>query len=105
MPQYFINAHKPVPDCKVQISTDFLQAFPVLTFAKSDSLRRRVWEGITNRTYPKNRDVLLKLLNMRFEVSSLLSYSSWPDYSAASKMTLNGARIIAFLNDLSAAVA
>src|SRR5260370_29878926 len=105
MPQDFINAHKPGPDGKVQISTDFLQAFPVLTFAKSDSLGRRVWEGITNRAYPKNREVLLKPLKTRFEVASLLGYSSWADYSAASKMTLNGARIAEFLNELDGVVA
>ena len=64
LPQDFIDAHKPGPDGKVQISTDFLLALPVMTFAKSDSLRRRVWEGMANRAFPKNRDVLLKLLRI-----------------------------------------
>jgi len=100
LPQDFIDAHKPRPDGKVQISTDFPQALPVMTFAKSDSLRRRVWEGIANRAYPKNRDVLLKLLRMRFEIASLLGYSSWADYNAASKMVMSGKRIAEFPNEL-----
>ena len=100
LPQDFIDAHKPGPDGKVQISTDFAQALPVMTLAKSDSLRRRVWEGIANRAYPKNRDVLLKLLRTRFEIASLLGYSSWADYNAASKMVMNGKRIAEFLNEL-----
>jgi len=100
LPQDFIDAHKPGPDGKVQISADFFQALPVMTFAKSDSLRRRVWEETANRAYPKNRDVLLKLLKIRFEIASLLGYPSWADYNAASKMVMNGERIKKFLDEL-----
>jgi thimet oligopeptidase len=100
LPQDFIDAHKPGPDGKVQISADFFQALPVMTFAKSDSLRRLVWEAIANRAYPKNRDVLLKLLKIRFEIASLLGYSSWADYNAASKMVMSGKRVAEFLNEL-----
>jgi thimet oligopeptidase len=100
LPQDLIDAHKPGLDGKVRISTNFLQALPVMTFAKSDSLRRRVWEGTANHAYPKNRDVLLKLLKIRFEIALMLGYSSWADYNAAAKMVMSGRRIAQFLDEL-----
>src|SRR6266436_6048295 len=58
LPQDYIDRHKPSADGKIRITTDYPDALPVLTFAKSDSLRRRVSVAFNTRAYPKNKEVL-----------------------------------------------
>jgi thimet oligopeptidase len=43
------------------------------------------------------------MMRQRFEIASLLGYSSWADYNAAAKMTLNGKRIAEFIDAVDAA--
>ena len=37
LPQDYIDRHKPDGNGKIQLTTDYPDAFPVLSFAKSDS--------------------------------------------------------------------
>ena len=46
LPQDYIDRHKPGADGKIRITTDYPDALPVFSFAKSDSLRRRVAAGL-----------------------------------------------------------
>src|SRR5690242_1452858 len=55
LPQDYIDRHKPGTDGKVRITTDYPDILPALKFAKSDALRRRLWEAFNTRAYPKNR--------------------------------------------------
>jgi thimet oligopeptidase len=55
MPEDYIDNHKPGANGKVAITTNYPDLFPVLNFAKSDGLRRSLWEAWVNRAYPKNR--------------------------------------------------
>src|SRR5208337_2941237 len=74
--------------------------FPVLTFAKSDSLRRRVSIAFGTRAYPKNQEVLTSLLKTRYEIASRLGYPSWADYNAADKMIGKGHNIADFIQQV-----
>jgi thimet oligopeptidase len=103
MPQDYIDRHKPGTDGKIHITTDYPDVFPVLKFARSDALRRRLWDTFNNRAYPKNRDVLMDMMQNRYEIAGLIGYPSWADYNAADKMILKGANIGMFINDLDAA--
>src|SRR6266403_4960969 len=42
LPQDYIDRHKPGPDGKIYITTNYPDAFPVFKFSNSDDLRRRV---------------------------------------------------------------
>jgi thimet oligopeptidase len=75
----------------------------VLKFAKSDALRRRMWIAFQTRAYPKNLEVLKKMMQTRYEIASLLGYSSWADYNAADKMVAKGQNIAAFIERLETA--
>lgn len=97
LPRDYLDAHKPGAGGKIQITTDYPDAFPVLTFAKSDALRKRLWEPFRNRGYPKNRDVLLDMMRTRHEIATILGYSSWADYNAADKMIGSGQNIAGFI--------
>ena len=103
MPQDYIDRHKPGADGKIKITTDYPDALPVFKFAKSADLRKRLFEQFDNRAYPKNRDLLMKMMQTRYEIASLLGYSSWADYNAADKMAVNGQNIASFIRDLDAA--
>jgi thimet oligopeptidase len=100
LPQDYIDRHKPGADRKVHITTDYPDALPVFTFAKSDSLRRRVTIAFNTRAYPKNQEVLTSLLKTRYEIATLLGYSNWADYNAADKMIAKGHNIADFIQQV-----
>jgi thimet oligopeptidase len=97
LPPDYIEHHKPGADGKIVITTNYPDVFPALTFAKSDDLRRRLYEVFNNRAYPKNKDVLESMLKTRYQIASLLGYSSWADYNAADKMIKTGGNIGDFI--------
>lgn len=103
LPPDYIDNHKPGANGKVRISTNYPDLFPVLDYAKSDSLRRSMWEAWVSRAYPKNRDVLINMMQTRYDIATLLGYSSWADYNAADKMMVKGDNIAKFISDLDAA--
>jgi thimet oligopeptidase len=100
LPQDYIDRHKPGADGKIQLTTDYPDAFPVLSFAKSDALRRRMMLAFNTRAYPKNADVLMSLMKTRYEIATLLGYSSWADYNAADKMMEKGHNIADFVKQV-----
>jgi len=100
LPQDYIDRHKPEPDGAVRITTDGPDYYPVMTYAKSDALRRRLLQATNDRAYPKNRDVLQRMIRLRYEIATLLGYSSWADYNAASKMALNASTTSDFIASL-----
>ena len=103
LPQDYIDNHKPGADGKIRITTNYPDLFPALTFAKSDALRRSLWTAWVSRAYPKNRDVLLNMMQVRYQIANLIGYPSWADYNAADKMIQTGANIGKFVDDLKTA--
>lgn len=103
LPQDYIDRHKPGADGKVRITTDYPDALPVFNFAKSDDLRRRVTIAFGTRAYPKNQEVLTNLMKTRYEIASLLGYSSWADYNAADKMIAKGHNVADFIQQVNEA--
>src|SRR5579862_750490 len=103
LPQDYIDRHKPGADGKVRITTDYPDLVPVMKFAQSDALRRQLWEAFTTRAYPKNHDVLSNMMQTRYQIASLLGYSSWADYNAADKMIQKGENIADFIQQVNRA--
>jgi thimet oligopeptidase len=103
LPQDYIDRHQPGANGKVRLTTDYPDALPVMTFAKSDDLRRRTSIAFNTRAYPKNKEVLMDLLKTRYEIATLIGYSSWADYNAADKMITKGAHIGDFIQQLNEA--
>jgi len=100
LPQDYIDRHKPDAAGKIHLTTDYPDALPVFTFAKSDSLRRRMSIAFNTRAYPKNQEVLTSLMNTRYEIATLLGYSSWADFNAADKMIAKGHNIADFIQQV-----
>ncbi len=100
LPQDYIDHHKPGADGKVQLSTNYPDALPVFTFAKSPALRHRMFMAFNTRAYPKNQEVLTSLMKTRYEIATLIGYSSWADYNAADKMIAKGGNIAEFIQQI-----
>jgi len=103
LPKDYVDGHKPGSDGKIKITTNYPDAFPVLTFAKSDAVRKRLYLEFDNRAYPKNREVLMDLIRTRYEIASIIGYSSWADYNAADRMIATGKNISDFIQQVDAA--
>ena len=100
LPQDYIDRHKPGSDGKVRITTDYPDFYPAMTFARSEALRRRLGQAFLSRAYPQNLEVLKNMMQTRYEIATLLGYSSWADYNAADKMIRNGANIGDFVQQV-----
>jgi thimet oligopeptidase len=100
LPQDYIAAHKPGADGKVQITTNYPDFIPAITFAKSDDLRKRLMLAFTTRAYPKNGDVLMSMMKTRYEIARTLGFESWADYNAADKMIAKGSNIADFIQQV-----
>ena len=100
LPPDYIDSHKAGSDGVIKITTDYPDVYPVLQFARSESLRRRLKVAFDTRAYPANRDVLMNMVTIRHEIATLLGYASWADYNAADKMIGSGAHIAAFIKEL-----
>jgi thimet oligopeptidase len=104
LPQDYLNRHKPDSSGKIRITTNYPDLWPALEYAKSEQVRKQLFDAFVSRAYPKNRDVLLDMLRTRYEIAALIGYSSWADYKAADQMVGKGSNIARFIEDLNKTV-
>ena len=93
LPADFIAAHKAGSDGKVTISTDYPDLFPVMAYAQSDSLRRRLYEADGTRAYPANDKVLGPLLDTRLELARKLGRKDYATLVLEDKMLDTPAKV------------
>ncbi len=100
LPKDYIERHKAGKSGEIEISTDYPDYFPVMKFARSESLRRRLFIAFETRAYPKNAEVLRQMMATRYQIATIEGYPSWADYDAADKMVGKGARIGEFIGEI-----
>jgi thimet oligopeptidase len=100
LPPDFLEAHQPGEDEKITLTTDFPDYLPVMTFAKSSELRRKMFLAYNTRAFPANRQLLLDLLRIRQEVATILGFAHWADLATVDQMMESAANMQAFLDDL-----
>jgi len=103
LPEDYVARHAPDDQGRYWISTDEPDVTPVLQFAASADLRRRVYLAYHTRAYPENRQVLLDLLAARHELARLLDYGFYADLATADQMIGNAANVRRLLDDVDAA--
>jgi thimet oligopeptidase len=103
LPDDYRQAHQPGEDGKITLTTNFPDYLPVMTFAKSAALRRRMFVAFNTRAYPQNRQILLDLLAIRKEIAGILGFANWADLATADQMMENAANMRAFLEELNVA--
>jgi thimet oligopeptidase len=103
LPDDFIKSHKPGADGKIKISIEYPDLFPMIRYAKSSEVRRRLMFEDQNRGYPANMAVLDSLISKRYQLARILGYPNWAEYITENKMignAKNAADFIQRLNDL-----
>ena len=103
LPEDYIDLHKPAADGSITLTSDAPDVTPVLNFASSADLRKRMYLAYGNRAYPQNMPVLADLLKKREELANLLGYKHWADANAADKTAVNSQNITRFIDQMDAA--
>ncbi len=82
---------------RVTLTTDPPDMMPVMTFAVSAELRKKMFLAYNTRAYPANRQILLDLLATRQEIAGILGFRSWADLATADQMMESAANVRKFL--------
>ncbi len=85
LPADYIARHPP-KDGKIAVTTAYPDVFPILQYAKRADVRQRLQKEFLDRGYPKNLEVLSRLLERRHELARLLGYESYAAYVTEDKM-------------------
>jgi thimet oligopeptidase len=86
LPEDYKQAHKPDASGKVSLKTDNTDYIPFREYATNDAAQKAFYELYTQRAYPKNIDVLSRLLQKRYELATVLGYPDWAAYVTEDKM-------------------
>ena len=97
LPEDYKAKHRPRPDGKVHITTDYPDLLPFRTYAHDGEARRQLYVENTSRAYPGNEKVLRDILEVRDEQARLLGMTSWADYVTEDKMSKSGKTVAEFL--------
>ena len=103
LPEDYIAAHELGEDGRVELTTDYPDVYPFLTFAIDREARHELMWAFNNRAWPDNDELLRELLALRAEHAALLGYPSWPDFDAEVKMIGSGDAIAAFIDQITEA--
>ena len=103
LPEDFLTRHAPNSEGRRTLTTDYPDYQPVMTFAKSDALRRRMFLAYNTRAYPANKPILMEILSTRQQLAHTLGFDSWADLATADQMMGSAAKVKAFLAELDAA--
>ncbi|RYY34663.1 MAG: hypothetical protein EOP59_16220, partial [Sphingomonadales bacterium] len=103
LPADYVAAHQPGANGKITISTDYPDYVPVMSYARSEPLRKRLLEAYLTRGYPVNEDVLRQLFTKRDELAKLLGRPDFASLALEDKMVDTPAKARAFLDDIAAA--
>jgi thimet oligopeptidase len=97
LPADYLARHTPDCDGRFTLTTDQPDMQPVMTFAKSQALRERMFLAYNTRAYPQNGQILLDLLATRQEIATLLGFSSWANLATADQMMGSAHNVRSFI--------
>jgi thimet oligopeptidase len=100
LPADYVARHKANADGNYTLTTDSPDATPVLSFAKSADLRKKMYLAYNDRAYPKNVEVLRSILEARQEVATTLDYKTWADLAMADQMMGSASNLHTFLQQV-----
>ncbi len=103
LPADYIANHKPGPDGKITLTINYPDYVPVMTYAKNEEVRRKLYMEFQNRAHPKNIEVLDRLIAQRHELANLLGFPTYADYITANKMVGSSKNARDFIDKIVAA--
>jgi thimet oligopeptidase len=103
LPADFIARHKPDATGAITLTSDIVDVRPVLTYATSEALRKRMYIESNTVAHPENVAVLAKMLAVRAEMARVLGYSTWASYDMESRMSGDVKTVSSFIDRVVAA--
>src|SRR5690606_27350631 len=103
LPADFLALHQPGEDGLIEISTDTPDYQPVMTYAESDELRRRLSEVYNRRAYPENDAILRQIFTLRQELATILGRPNYASLVLEDKMLDSPAKVEALLTEMAEA--
>jgi thimet oligopeptidase len=100
LPADYIARHAPAADGQITLTTDEPDYRPVMTYAKSDDLRRRLYLAYYGRAYPANEELLQQVLKIRAELAHELGFANWAELATVDKLIKTPANVRALLAEL-----
>jgi len=100
LPPDFLASHPANEVGKVRITTRYPDIAPVMSYADSADVRRRLLYEYANRAYPENMPVLAEVLSLRNDLSQLLGYRTYAEYATEDKMVQTPPAVRALLDRL-----
>lgn len=97
LPEDYLARHMPNCDGHFVLSTDQPDMQPVMTFARSQALRERMFLAYNTRAYPRNQQILLDLLATRQQIAAILGFRTWADLATADQMMGSAQNVRAFI--------
>jgi len=90
------------------LTLEFPSYFPVVTYAQNRELREEVYTAFSTRASDQgpnagefdNSEIIEQLLALRHEISQLLDFNNYAEYSLATKMAEKPDQVIDFLTNL-----
>ncbi len=104
LPADYVAKHKPGKGGKIEITTDYPDYFPFVTYAQDRRAALDLYVAFTNRGGEENVQILERLLKLRREKANLLGYATWADYAIEPRMAKTAKTVRAFLGEVRDAV-
>ena len=76
---------------------------PLMTYGTNEEVRRKMYMEYNNRAYPKNIDVLKKLITQRNDLARTLGFASYADFTTANRMAKDAKTVRDFIDKIVAA--
>jgi thimet oligopeptidase len=86
LPSDYVRSHPVGEDGLVHVTTDYPDYLPFMMYARDSGARQKLWRLFRERAYPANTEVLLRLVERRHELATLLGYPTWAQYVTEDKM-------------------
>lgn len=71
------------------VGVDYPTYREVMAHCEVQATRKALYTKFNQRAYPKNRDVLVNLVNKRLQLAKILNYSTYADLDLDSEMAKN----------------
>ncbi|MBW2455872.1 MAG: hypothetical protein JRI68_15255, partial [Deltaproteobacteria bacterium] len=98
LPKDYLEKHKPGKDGKIEITTDYPDLIPLLSYADDEKVRKAMFIEQMNRAYPANEANMRKLLELRHQYATTLGFPDWASYNAGDKMLDDKKKIGEFID-------
>jgi thimet oligopeptidase len=100
LPADYLARHAPAADGSITLTTDEPDYRPVMSYAKSEDLRRRMYLAYYGRAFPANEELLAQVLKTRADMAHELGFANWAELATIDKLIKTPANVRALLAEL-----